>query len=237
MKYSRGDYWKEHFQYSRFQNFLGEQLPQETPRGLRLWRSQYFPLLRNIFISTNTSSQTPATRLPSRSSIPAQLWSTERYNFSSEQFRQLFNSSNHSRSSFQSLHSKLRASSFSPDRQIERRLWNNLTSGSEVTQRFDLTVNNTCIFPFLFTYWAQEVLPFVGRYLSLFEKWSRKVITKRECNRELWVLVQSSGLHASELTKNVFVPFTLYSSTMPEFWRGYPKSVCTHWRSAPTVQL
>ena len=39
---------------SRFQNFLGEQLPQETPRGLRLWRSQYFPLLRNIHISTNT---------------------------------------------------------------------------------------------------------------------------------------------------------------------------------------
>ena len=128
---------------------MGE-LHLETPRGSRLWRSQYFPLLRNIRISTNTSSQTPATRLPSRSSILAQLWSTERYNFSSEQFRQLFNSSNHSRSSLQSLHSKLRASSFSPDRQIERRLWNNLTSGSEVTQRFDLTVNNTCIFPFLF---------------------------------------------------------------------------------------
>ena len=70
----------------------------------------------------------------------------------------------------------------------------------------DPTFNNTYIFPFLITYWAQEVLPFVGRYLSLFEKWSRKVTTKRECNRELWVLVQSSGLHASELTKNVFVP-------------------------------
>ena len=120
-----------------FNIFWGSNLPQETHKGSRLWRSQYFPLLRNIRISTNTSSQSPATRLPSRSSIPAQLWSTERYNFSSEQFRQLFNSSNHSRSSLQSLHSKLRASSFSPDRQIERRLWNNLTSESEVTQRFD----------------------------------------------------------------------------------------------------
>ena len=44
-------------------SFLGEQLLQETPRGSRLWRSQYFPQLRNIRISTNTPSQTPATRL------------------------------------------------------------------------------------------------------------------------------------------------------------------------------
>ena len=38
-------------------------LPQETPRGSRLWRSQYFPLLRNNRISTNTPSETTATRL------------------------------------------------------------------------------------------------------------------------------------------------------------------------------
>ena len=46
-----------------FNIFGGRNLPQETPRGSRLWRSQYFPLLRNIRISTNTPSQTPATRL------------------------------------------------------------------------------------------------------------------------------------------------------------------------------
>ena len=46
-----------------FNIFWGSNLPQETPRGSRLWRSQYFPLLRNIRISTNTPSQTPATRL------------------------------------------------------------------------------------------------------------------------------------------------------------------------------
>ena len=46
-----------------FNIFWGSNLPQETPRGWRLWRSQYFPLLRNIRISTNTPSQTPATRL------------------------------------------------------------------------------------------------------------------------------------------------------------------------------
>ena len=53
-------------------------MPQETPRGSRLWCSQYFPLLRNIRISTNTPSQTPATRLsvyvtldPSTSSVVA----------------------------------------------------------------------------------------------------------------------------------------------------------------------
>ena len=34
----------------------------------------------------------------------------------------------------------------------------------------DPPLNNTYIFPFLITYWAQEVLPLVGRYLSLFEK-------------------------------------------------------------------
>ena len=38
-------------------------MPQETPSDSRLWRSQYFPLLRNIRINTNTPSQTPATRL------------------------------------------------------------------------------------------------------------------------------------------------------------------------------
>ena len=68
-------------------------------------------------------------------------------------------------------------------------------------------------------------MPLVGRYLSLFEKWSRKVMTKRECNRELWALVQSNGLHASEQTKNVFVPGhvthidvqrVLYSVVVPE---------------------
>ena len=48
-----------------FNIFWGSSLPQETPRGSRLWRSyyKYFPLLRNIRISTNTPSQTPATRL------------------------------------------------------------------------------------------------------------------------------------------------------------------------------
>ena len=46
-----------------FNIFWGSKLPQETPRGSRLWRWQYFPLLRNIRISTNTPSQTPATRL------------------------------------------------------------------------------------------------------------------------------------------------------------------------------
>ena len=61
--YSRGDYGKWHFQVCRFQHFLGEQFAQETPRGSRLWSSQYFPLLRNIRISTNTPPQTPATRL------------------------------------------------------------------------------------------------------------------------------------------------------------------------------
>ena len=45
-----------------FNIFWGSNLPQETPRGSRLWRSQYFPLLRNIRISTNTPSQIPATR-------------------------------------------------------------------------------------------------------------------------------------------------------------------------------
>ena len=40
----------------------GSNLPQETPRGWCLWRSRYFPLLRNIRISTNTPSQNPATR-------------------------------------------------------------------------------------------------------------------------------------------------------------------------------
>ena len=46
-----------------FNIFWGSKLPRETPRGSRLWRWQYFPLLRNIRISTNTPSQTPATRL------------------------------------------------------------------------------------------------------------------------------------------------------------------------------
>ena len=46
-----------------FNIFWGSNLPQETPRGWCLWRSQYFPLLRNIRISTNTPSQTPATHL------------------------------------------------------------------------------------------------------------------------------------------------------------------------------
>ena len=46
-----------------FNIFWGSNLPQETPRGWRLWRSQYFPLLRNIRISTSTPSQTPAKRL------------------------------------------------------------------------------------------------------------------------------------------------------------------------------
>ena len=46
-----------------FNIFWGSKLPRETPRGSRLWRWQYFLLLRNIRISTNTPSQTPATRL------------------------------------------------------------------------------------------------------------------------------------------------------------------------------
>ena len=46
-----------------FNIFWGSKLPRETPRGSRLWRWQYFPLLRNIRIGTNTPSQTPATRL------------------------------------------------------------------------------------------------------------------------------------------------------------------------------
>ena len=48
-----------------FNIFWGSKLPQETATGSRLWRWQYFPLLRNIRISTNTPSQTPATRLAS----------------------------------------------------------------------------------------------------------------------------------------------------------------------------
>ena len=46
-----------------FNIFWGSSLPQEIPRGWRLWGSQYFPLLRNMRIITNTPSQTPATRL------------------------------------------------------------------------------------------------------------------------------------------------------------------------------
>ena len=46
-----------------FNIFWGSNLPQETPRGSRLWCSQYFLLLRNIRICTNAPSQTPATRL------------------------------------------------------------------------------------------------------------------------------------------------------------------------------
>ena len=45
-----------------FNIFWGSNLPQETPGGSPLWRSQYFPLLRNIRIGT-TPSQTPAKRL------------------------------------------------------------------------------------------------------------------------------------------------------------------------------
>ena len=35
-----------------FNIFWGSNLPQETPTGSRLWRSQYFPLFRNIRIRT-----------------------------------------------------------------------------------------------------------------------------------------------------------------------------------------
>ena len=46
-----------------FNTFWVSNLPQKTPRSSRLWRSQYFPLLRNIRRGTNTPSQTEATRL------------------------------------------------------------------------------------------------------------------------------------------------------------------------------
>ena len=49
-----------------FNIFGGSNLPQEIPGGSPLWRSQHFPLLRNIRISTNTPSQTPGTRLDLR---------------------------------------------------------------------------------------------------------------------------------------------------------------------------
>ena len=71
-----GDYWNSTSRFLDLNIFWGSNLPQETLRGSRLWRSQYFPLLRNIRISTNTPSQTPPTT-PAVSNKAMGIWGNE----------------------------------------------------------------------------------------------------------------------------------------------------------------
>ena len=46
-----------------FNIFCGSKLRQETPRGSRLWRSQYFPIKKYSYQHEQNPSQTPATSL------------------------------------------------------------------------------------------------------------------------------------------------------------------------------